>query len=88
MLDHMILFLFQIPDNDLEARRIGQRVDSLTGDIYTREVYAPDRSSVVNVPTRIVPEKIELFVKGERACVYYFSIFFIMCKCVCSGFQS
>ena len=33
----------QIPDSDLEKRRIGQRVDPLTGDIYTVEVYNPDK---------------------------------------------
>ena len=33
----------QVPDADLERRRIGQRVDPLTGDIYTMEVYNPDK---------------------------------------------
>lgn len=32
-----------MPDNDLERRRIGQRVDPLTGEIYTVEVYNPDK---------------------------------------------
>ncbi|KAF6026859.1 AK9 [Bugula neritina] len=33
----------KIPDSDLERRRIGQRVDPLTGEIYTIEVYNPDK---------------------------------------------
>ena len=32
-----------MPDKDLEMRRIGQRVDQLTGEIYTREAYDPDK---------------------------------------------
>ncbi|CAH1800208.1 unnamed protein product [Owenia fusiformis] len=33
----------KIPDLDLEYRRVGQRADALTGDIYIREMYDPDR---------------------------------------------
>lgn len=27
----------------MEKRRVGQRVDPLTGEIYTMDVYAPDK---------------------------------------------
>ena len=35
--------VLQMPDKDLEVRRMGQRVDPMTGDMYTQEMYAPDR---------------------------------------------
>ncbi|ESO88925.1 hypothetical protein LOTGIDRAFT_62291, partial [Lottia gigantea] len=34
----------KIPDKDIEKRRIGQKVDPVTGDVYTKDVYAPDKS--------------------------------------------
>ncbi|KAI0210314.1 Adenylate kinase 9 [Lamellibrachia satsuma] len=37
----------KIPDNDLENRRLGQKVDPMTGEIYTREVYDPDKPEPV-----------------------------------------
>ena len=32
----------QIPDKDIERRRLGQKIDPTTLDIYIKEVYAPD----------------------------------------------
>jgi adenylate/nucleoside-diphosphate kinase len=32
-----------MPDKDLERRRTGQKVDPVTGDIYTEDIYNPDR---------------------------------------------
>lgn len=41
---HQVIFpVSQIPDSDLEKRRVGQRVDPLTGEIYTADVYNPDK---------------------------------------------
>lgn len=37
------VILLQIPDKDLERRRIGQRIDPVTGEIYIEDVYNPDR---------------------------------------------
>ena len=41
--DLKIIDILQIPDEDLEARRIGQRVDSLNNTIYSKEVWNPDK---------------------------------------------
>ncbi len=32
-----------MPDKDLESRRTGQRVDPTTGEMFTKEVYDPDK---------------------------------------------
>ena len=40
-LDHC--FCVQIPDKDLERRRVGQKIDPQTGVIYTEEMYNPER---------------------------------------------
>ena len=37
------LYFFQIPDKDLERRRCGQKIDPVTGDIYTEDIYNPDK---------------------------------------------
>ncbi|XP_013399518.1 adenylate kinase 9-like [Lingula anatina] len=37
----------KMPDKDLERRRLGQRVDPVTGEIYTQEMYAPDKPKEV-----------------------------------------
>ncbi|XP_033125059.1 adenylate kinase 9-like isoform X4 [Anneissia japonica] len=39
----------KIPDNDLYERRVNQRVDSLTGNIYTKEVWSPEKSDTSQV---------------------------------------
>ena len=31
-------------DRDLEVRRVGQRVDPVSGEVYTREAYDPDKT--------------------------------------------
>ena len=36
-----MLFHRQIPDRDLENRRINQRIDPVTNKIYTKDVYDP-----------------------------------------------
>ena len=33
----------QMPEKDIERRRLGQKLDPVTGDVYTRDVYAPDK---------------------------------------------
>jgi hypothetical protein len=33
----------QIPDNDIIKRRIGQRIDPVSGIIYTKDVYDPEK---------------------------------------------
>ena len=35
--------LCQIPDLDLEKRRTGQKVDPATGELYTKDVYDPEK---------------------------------------------
>ncbi len=47
----LILYLgaFQIPDRDLEQRRVGQKVDPVTGDLYTKDIYDPDLTQVCNI---------------------------------------
>jgi hypothetical protein len=35
--------LFKIPDNDLRTRRIGQKVDPVTGIVYVKDVYNPEK---------------------------------------------
>jgi adenylate kinase family enzyme len=37
----------KIPDADLESRRIGQRVDPVSGEMYIKEVYAPEKSPLM-----------------------------------------
>ena len=40
------MFIFcvgQMPDNDLHRRRLGQKLDPMNGELYTREVYAPEK---------------------------------------------
>ena len=37
----------QMPDNDLVNRRLGQKVDPMTGEMYTKEVYDPDKPEPV-----------------------------------------
>lgn len=38
-----------MPDKDLEKRRLGQKLDPLTAEIYTQEVIAPKKPiKVVN----------------------------------------
>ena len=32
-----------MPDKDLEIRRVGQRVDQVSGEIYTKEMYDPEK---------------------------------------------
>ena len=38
---------FKIPDKDLEVRRIGQRIDPTTGEMFTKDIYDPDKAPVV-----------------------------------------
>ena len=38
------MFTAQVPDKDLEVRRVGLRVDPETGNMYTREQYAPEKA--------------------------------------------
>ncbi|XP_050391523.2 adenylate kinase 9 [Patella vulgata] len=33
----------KIPDNDIEKRRLGQKIDPITGEIYTKDVYDPEK---------------------------------------------
>ena len=33
----------QMPDGDLHRRRLGQKLDPMTGELYTRDVYAPEK---------------------------------------------
>ena len=37
------LFLLRIPDNDLRTRRVKQKVDPVTGIIYIKDVYDPEK---------------------------------------------
>ena len=32
-----------MPEKDIERRRLGQKLDPVTGDVYIRDVYAPDK---------------------------------------------
>ena len=40
---HCRLSCLQIPDKDLEVRRLGQRSDPISGEIYIKDVYAPEK---------------------------------------------
>ena len=37
------VWILQIPDGDLLHRRCGQKMDPVTGEIYTMEVYNPEK---------------------------------------------
>ena len=38
-----ICYGLQIPDKDLESRRSAQKVDPITGEIYTKDIYDPEK---------------------------------------------
>lgn len=38
--------MLQIPDNDLESRRRDQKLDPLTGIVYTKTEYSPDHQDI------------------------------------------
>ena len=41
----LVTFLLKIPDKDLEERRVGQRIDPATGEMFTKDIYDPDKVS-------------------------------------------
>ena len=45
--------IFKIPDNDLKTRRIGQKVDPVTGIVYVKDVYNPEK---IEPPVRNKPK--------------------------------
>lgn len=52
----------RIPDKDIENRRIGQKIDPTTLDIYIKEVYAPDLPE----PAKIKPSQQKLKPKKKK----------------------
>ena len=40
-------------DRDLEVRRVGQRVDPLTGEVFTQDAYNPDKTTKVSAHKNI-----------------------------------
>ncbi|XP_059153856.1 adenylate kinase 9-like isoform X2 [Physella acuta] len=49
----------RIPDKDIEQRRLGQKVDPENGQLYTQEVYAPEKPAVVEQPVEKVLDEDE-----------------------------
>ena len=43
-----------MPDHDLEERRVGLRIDPMTGDMYTKEMYDPDKPAQPVSPTKVI----------------------------------
>ena len=37
------MIFHQIPDKDLEKRRTGQKVDPMSGEVITEDVYNPEK---------------------------------------------
>ena len=64
------LITLQIPDKDLETRRVSQKVDPLTGELYTKDVYDPDK------PKPAVSISAMIFI-GVSVCVH------LACVCIC-----
>ena len=58
------MYSFQIPDKDLERRRCGQKIDPVTGDIYTEDIYNPDKPTkeVSDVLSRVGVIKIVIVI--------------------------
>lgn len=58
----------QIPDQDLEIRRVGQRVDQVTGEIYTQDIYNPEK------PPKQVIHYIDRCLYSSTECVSQMSV--------------